>query len=57
MIKDKMENVRMQTIAGRDYHSGKLYGIDVTLVFFRWVKVTFSSTVTLLINIFRGMDQ
>lgn len=52
IIRDKMEDIKIQTIAGRDYYTGKLYGFDTVLVFSRWGKVAASSTATSLINVF-----
>lgn len=52
ILKDKMENVVVKTIADREYYLGKLYGVDTVLVFSRWGKVASASTVTSLINIF-----
>ena len=48
----KMEDVETRSIAGREYYTGKLYGVDTILVFSRWGKVASSSTVTSLINVF-----
>ncbi len=52
IIRDKMEDTKRQTIAGRDYYTGKLYGFDTVMVFSRWGKVAASSTATSVINLF-----
>ena len=44
------------TIGQREYHSGKLWGKDVVLVFSRWGKVAAASTTTTLITEF-GIDE
>jgi adenosylhomocysteine nucleosidase len=47
-----LEKSKISTIGQREYHSGKLWGIDVVLVFSRWGKVAASSTTTTLITKF-----
>ncbi len=51
-IKNHMTEVKTRTLGGRDYYTGKLYGVDTVLAFSRWGKVASSSTVTTLINVF-----
>lgn len=51
-IKNRMENVEIKKIGGREYFTGKLHEVEATLVFSRWGKVASSSTVTTLINQF-----
>lgn len=52
LVKD-MQNKTVRTIADRKYYSGKLYGMDTTIVFSRWGKVASASTATTLIDTFK----
>ena len=47
--------LRKEFIGNRDYHCGKIHGVDTILVFSRWGKVASASTATTLINHF-GVD-
>jgi adenosylhomocysteine nucleosidase len=52
-LKTNMKNPICQTIAGREYVSGELFGKDCVVVFSRWGKVAAASTATTLINTFQ----
>ncbi len=52
LLKEEMKEVSVKKIGDREYYTGKLYGIDTTLVFSRWGKVASASTATTLIDIF-----
>lgn len=51
-LKKDIQELTVQTIASREYCSGKLYGMEATVVFSRWGKVAAASTATTLMNIF-----
>lgn len=50
LLKDDLIHTKQEEIGDRDYYSGKLYGIDTTLVFSRWGKVASATTATTLIT-------
>lgn len=52
LIRKDMKSDKIQTIAGRDFHIGKLYGIDTVLVVSRIGKVASSITASILIDRF-----
>ena len=52
IIREMMLNPVMVQHGSREYHCGKIHGMDVVLVFSRWGKVAASSCVTALITEF-----
>lgn len=52
ILRAEMLNVTLTTIAGREYYTGELYGIQTTLVFSRWGKVASAIAATTLISRF-----
>lgn len=53
LLKEDMKDPTILTIAGREYCSGNLYGLDTTVVFSRWGKVASASTATTLLDLFK----
>ncbi len=56
LLKEDLVDVKTESIGNRIYHCGKLYGVDVVLVFSRWGKVASSITATTLITRY-NIDQ
>lgn len=56
LLKEELQDIQIEEIGNRIYYSGKLYGIDVVLVFSRWGKVAAAITATTLITKY-NVDQ
>ncbi len=52
LIRKDMQSDKIETIAGRDFHIGKLYGVDTVLVVSRIGKVASAITTSILIDRF-----
>lgn len=51
-IADKLEGAQALHLGGRDYVSGRWYGVDVVVVFSRWGKVAAAATAAMLLSRF-----
>jgi len=47
---DNLQESKVNSVGMRSYHTGKLFNVDVVLVFSRWGKVASATTATQLIN-------
>ena len=56
LIRKDMQSDKIETIAGRDFHIGKLYGVDTVLVVSRIGKVASAITTSILIDRFNVGD-
>jgi len=50
LLRSDLRRATAETVGGRTYHTGTLYGRDVALVFSGWGKVAAASTVTTLLE-------
>ncbi len=53
LLKDDIENLKVETVGSRDFYSGTINGNEVVLALSGWGKVAAASTATSLLNLYK----